>query len=541
VRVLRGLSTKSITAEFRIQQASSADAEEAFLFSTLFFDMGHAQLCITVSARTMEELLRARDAAEPDADVVELRLDGITNLALEAAIAGRRRPVIVTLRPQWEGGLFTGSEEEREQLLEAAVAHGAEYVDVEAAAAFANRLVRARRGRGVVLSMHTFGEPPADIPSRFEHLKSTGAEVIKLVIAVTSVSHMLPLFDIARRARIAGNGAKHVLIAMGAAGTSSRVLAERLGNCWTYAGDGVAPGQMPAERLLSEFQFRRITADAALYGVVGNPIAHSLSPAMHNAGFAALGLNAAYVQWEARDADDFVQFARMEGVSGASITAPFKVAMMQHVDEVDPVAQRVGAVNTLAVRNGVWIGTNTDVDGFLAPLMHRLDGRGLAGLRATVLGAGGAARAVAVALLDQGAEVTVCARRADAAQQLVNAAGGRVGAFPPRSGSWDLLVNATAAGSAGAPDSPMMGTRLDGQIVYDLVYAPAESRLLADAHEAGCLTIGGLEMLVAQAERQFELWTGHSPPAGLFMSAARKGDSPLRGTDPFFGKLLRDR
>jgi 3-dehydroquinate dehydratase/shikimate dehydrogenase len=188
-------------------------------------------------------------------------------------------------------------------------------------------------------------------------------------------------------------------------------------------------------------------------------------------------------------------------------------------------------VNALIVRDGRWIGANTDVDGFLTPLIGRM---ALKGTRATILGAGGAARAVAVALGSQGSAVTVCARRATAAGEVAALAGGIVGTWPPKPGSWDVLVNATSAGSGGPADDPMDGVRLDGEIVFDLVYAPARTPLLERAACEGCMTIGGLEMLVAQAERQFELWTGCRPPTGLFKSAAANAmdenqAAPVRG------------
>jgi len=464
----------------------------------------------------MEELRRGRDAAG-DADMVELRLDAVDRPDVVGALRDRRKPVIVTCRAQWEGGRFTGSEEERRRILESALALGAEFIDVEAAASFTRALLESRAGRGIVASEHLFGEPPADLPSRYAALRAMGAEVVKIAVQPSSLEQMLPLFDLGKPAGDE-SGQRHVLIAMGSAGFPSRVLAARLGNRWTYAGDGVAPGQMPASRFLRDFRFRRVCADAALYGVVGNPITHSRSPAMHNAGFAALGLNAVYVPLEARDADDFVRFARHSGLRGASITAPFKVSLMRHVDEIDPLARRVGAINTLIVRDGRWIGANTDVDGFLTPLMGRIR---LQGARASVLGAGGAARAAAVALADQGAAITICARRSEAARTIADAVNGIVGEFPPRTSSWDVLVNATPVGSDADPRNPMTGASLDGDIVFDLVYAPAETALLRSAREAGCQAIGGIEMLIAQAERQFELWTGQRPPAGLFEAAAQ--------------------
>jgi len=466
----------------------------------------------------MEELRRARDAAT-FADLVEVRLDLVDHPDALGAIEGRRRPVVVTCRAQWEGGGFQGSEEERERILSEAQNAGAEFIDVEAGAEFVATITRRRRGRGIVLSLHAFGEPPSDLLERARAMRSTGAEIVKIAIDAARVSDMLPLVRVADEPDFSDPDGidGHVLLAMGQPGVPTRVLASRLRNRWTYAGDAVAPGQIPAARLLGEFGFRRIHADATLYGVVGKPIAHSLSPVMHNAGFSALGINAVYVPLEASDVDDFVTFAREMHMAGASITAPFKVAMLSRVDETDEMARRVGAVNTLIVREGRWIGANTDVEGFLTPLIGRM---ALKGTRASILGAGGAARAVAVALGSQGAAVTVCARQPAAAKEVAALAGGTVGTWPPKPGSWDVLVNATSSGSGGATDDPMDGVRLDGEIVFDLVYAPARTPLLERAAREGCMTIGGLEMLVAQAERQFELWTGCRPPAGLFKSAA---------------------
>ena len=463
----------------------------------------------------MEELRRNRDAVE-GADLVEMRLDYVDRPDVAAALDGRLRPVILTCRPTWEGGRFAGPEEARRRILEQAIAAGAEFIDVEARAAFAPDLIRARRGRGVVLSAHIFGPMPADLEARWRSLKSSGAEVVKLAAEAQSLSDTLRIMALADTDRSELDPG-HVLIAMGEAGGASRVLVTRLRNRWTYGGAGVAPGQFTPARLLKEFRVRELRSDAVVYGVVGNPVGHSLSPAMHNAGFAHFGMNAVYLPLQAADAGDFVRFARAVGIEGASITSPFKIALMHEVDELEPLAKRVGAINTIIVRDGRWLGANTDVHGFSAPLSARMK---LKGVRAAVLGAGGASRAVAVALADRGASVAVCARRREPAREIAELAGGTIGDFPPRGGSWDVLVNAIPAGESAAVTSPIQGAPLDGEIVFDLVYAPAETKLLADARAAGCMTIGGLEMLVAQAERQFELWTGRVPPPGLFHKAA---------------------
>jgi shikimate 5-dehydrogenase len=175
-------------------------------------------------------------------------------------------------------------------------------------------------------------------------------------------------------------------------------------------------------------------------------------------------------------------------------------------------------VNTISVRDGRWIGLNTDADGFLEPLRKRMPK--LTGIRAVILGAGGAARGVGLALRREGARVAISARRPEAADIVAHAIGADVAAWPPVPGSWDLLVNATPVGGAAEPgDLPFAGP-FDGILVYDLVYDPGPTGLMRAAETAGCPAIGGLEMLVAQAERQFEIWTGQRPPAGLFAEAA---------------------
>lgn len=465
------------------------------------------QLCATVTGRSADEIRVARDAAV-DADLVELRLDAMERPDPAAALAGRRLPAIVTCRPLREGGGFRGSEEERRRILEDADALGAEFIDVEWDAGF-DDLIRRRGGRGVVVSRHDFSGTPANVCAILADLRRSGAEIVKLATTAQALSDLLPLLD----ARSSGES---ILIGMGTPGVVSRILAARFGSRWTYAGDGVAPGQLAAATLLQEFRFRRIRPDAAVYGVVGRPVSRSLSSAMHNAGFAALGLNAAYVPLEAADVDDFKRFADRVGLRGASVTIPFKRDIMRLLDEVSPLATAVGAVNTVLVSDGRWIGTNTDVDGFLEPLLRRT---ALRGRRATVLGAGGASRAAALALGREGARVTVAARRQAAAVAVAAAVGATAGDWPPPSGSWDILVNATPVGSRALPGSPI--DDVDGTgLVYDLVYDPDPTELMQRGASAGCRVIGGLEMLVAQAERQFEIWTGQRPPADLFAHAA---------------------
>ena len=474
-------------------------------------DVQHSLLCETVTAATTAGLRAARDASR--ADMVELRVDGVAGLDVAGALAGRSGPVLVTCRPVWEGGRFDGTEAERRAILEAALALGAEFVDVEWRAGF-DDLVQRHASR-VVLSMHDFDRVPVDLETRVRDMRSKGAGTIKVAVMARRLADMLSLLPIGRESSA-------VVIAMGDSGVPSRLLASRFGSRWTYAGRGVAPGQIPADRMIDEFRFRDARADTRVFGVVSRNAMVSLSPSMHNAAFAAAGIDAMYVPLSAASFDDFLEFASAIGVDGASVTIPFKLDALRAAANPDGVAREVGASNTLRRRDRVWDATNTDVAGFLAPLDEAFESP-LSGARAAVLGAGGAARAVVVGLRSRGARVTVHARRADQAADVARELGAVAAPWPPDPGSWDLLVNTTPLGGPSArSESPVPGARLDGRLVYDLTYGPGESRLIADARASGCRTLDGLAMLVAQAERQFEWWTGTRPQAGVMRAAAER-------------------
>ena len=457
----------------------------------------------------MAELRERRDAVS-GADLVELRLDHVTDLDVAGALSGRRTPVIVTCRAGWEGGQFKGSEDERLKILECALRLGAEYVDVEFKAAFVRDLIAVTGGRRIVVSSHDFEGVPGDLIDRLRAMRSMGAEISKLAVMAHSLSDNLHLLGLERAPNT-------VLIAMGSAGSPTRILASHFHSQWSYAGEGHAPGQISASRMVDQFGFRRITERTDVYGIVGSPLTHTVSPAMHNAAFRAAGVDAVYLPLVASSAEDFVAFAAALGVKGASITIPYKVDLFRRADHADDLALRVGAVNTYRREGVSWAARNTDVSGFLAPLTGRLD---LKQTRAAVLGTGGAARAVAVALASAGAAVTVYGRSRTKAEAVAASAGAAAAVFPVLPNSWDLLVNTTPLGMhPNVDDSPFDGP-FDGRLVYDLVYNPSETRLLRNAAAAGCEIIGGLDMLIAQAEDQSEWWIGRRPPAGLMREAA---------------------
>lgn len=452
------------------------------------------------------------------ADLVELRLDRLPAGVLGEVPPDARSRVLATCRAAWEGGAYRGTEEARHAVLRDALDAGVGYVDVEFRASFRRAIVEQQRARTVV-SLHDFTAMPPDLAETLAAMADERPAVVKVAVTATRLSDVIAL-------REAGRGIAtqpRVLIAMGQAGVATRVMPGHFGSCWTYAGDGVAPGQVAADRLRDVYRLGEISAEAQVLGVAGRPIGHSLSPVLHNAALAARGLDAVYVPLEAADIDDLLHAAEALGVRGLSVTAPFKHDALARATAADPATVRIGAANTLTRAADGWHATNTDVEGFLAPLRAR---RAIRGARVAVLGAGGAARAVVHGLAAEGADVTVYARRPEQATS-VAAPGASTGVWPPDAGSWDVLVNTTPVGTAPDVDrSPLsaaaLGSRLDGRLVYDLVYNPARTRLLTDAAERGALTLGGLDMLVAQAARQFEIWHGGAPPIDIMRAAVAR-------------------
>jgi 3-dehydroquinate dehydratase/shikimate dehydrogenase len=415
----------------------------------------------------------------------------------------------VTCRPAWEGGRFEASENERRVILAQALDRGAEYVDVEWRAGFTELIAQAPTR--VIVSSHDFAGVPTDLESRVRAMRQTGAAVIKIAITATRLTDTLPLIEIGR----AGSA---VVIGMGAAGLPTRLLAARFGSQWTYAGNAVAPGQIPAHTMVERYRFRSVGPETNVFGVVSGNAMHSLSPTLHNAAFAAAGLDAVYVPFQAAQFDDFLTFADALGVEGVSVTIPFKLDALHAAHRADDLTRAVGAANTLRRRDETWEATNTDVAGFLEPLETMLPDT-LRGARVAVLGAGGAARAVVVALTSRGAQVTVHARRLEQAQE-VAVLGATAALLPPAPESWDVLVNTTPVGGAVSRDeSPFPGGPFTGRVVYDLTYGPGDSRLVREARAAGCFVIDGLPMLVAQAEHQFEWWTGQRSIPGVMAAA----------------------
>ncbi|MBU1233394.1 MAG: shikimate dehydrogenase [Proteobacteria bacterium] len=266
-----------------------------------------------------------------------------------------------------------------------------------------------------------------------------------------------------------------------------------------------------------------INGKTALYGIVGNPVAHSLSPAMHNAALADLDINGVYLPFPAPDIEAAITGIRGLGIQGVSVTIPHKESVMALLDEIDPVAKRIGAVNTLILQadeNGKkLIGLNTDWLGATRALEEET---GLDGAHAVLIGAGGSARAIGFGLLERGADLILCSRTESRGRSMAEELRCPwVSLAEAEHLSGNILINATSVGmQPNTAVSPVPATILSRfQVVMDIVYAPLRTRLLQEAESAGCKTINGLEMLLYQGVAQFEQWTGRAAPVEVMRKA----------------------
>jgi len=259
---------------------------------------------------------------------------------------------------------------------------------------------------------------------------------------------------------------------------------------------------------------RKITASTQLCAIIGNPIGHSLSPLVHNAAFRHLGLDYVFVAFRVDRLQEAVRGIAALGLKGISVTIPHKVEVMACLDEIEPVARRIGAVNTIVNRDGKLVGYNTDWNGAMRALQDKIE---LQGKTAVVLGAGGAARAIAFGLKEKGAEPVILNRTVSKAEELASGLTCRFGGLELIDKlSFDLVINATSVGmSPDADRTPLNRTVLKNVLVFDTVYNPLKTRLIREAEENGCATVTGLEMFVNQAALQFELWTGQTAPLDI--------------------------
>jgi 3-dehydroquinate dehydratase/shikimate dehydrogenase len=473
---------------------------------------------VPVCEKDLSAFKSACERATAWADVIELRLDCLEPQNLSAAVSDLSSfelPLILTFRPSEQGGYRDLSREERLAFWKTNSAPGdTVWWDIEAD--LAHHL--APDWSRIIVSHHDFSGVPSDLEKIYERLVQTPARVIKIAVQANDVVDCIPVFALIDRAR--SEDRDIIAIAMGDAGIATRILGPSRGEFLTYGAldedSATAPGQANARTLRSLYNIDAINSETMVCGLVGQPVMHSVSPHIHNAAFAHEGVNGVYLPFEVSDVESFI--TRMVhphtkelnwNLRGLSITAPHKQTVMECLDWIEPQAQEIGAVNTIVVEKDRLLGYNTDAAGFIAPLHKRIGS--LNKKEVAIIGAGGAARAAVWALKQEGANVTLFVR--DVSKIKFQCKPLALASFK----EYDLVVNAT-------PVAPVTTEQLRGaRWVYDLVYNPIETKLLYDAREAGCETLGGLEMLVAQAKIQFELWTGVAPSESIMYRSALTG------------------
>ncbi|HYN84039.1 MAG TPA: shikimate dehydrogenase [Pyrinomonadaceae bacterium] len=523
-----------------------------------------ARICVPVRPRRASEIAEAVARASREADLVEIRFDHLDPAELEAAPAhvapllDSPATLVFTLRPREQGGARESADDEREhfwrrlarEMRRHADASGANpehergrlrhYADLELdggpSAETCAGLARVCR---IIRSHHDFAGGAQDLTRLYERLAATDADALKLAVTARDATDCVPVFRLLERARTERR--KLVAVAMGRAGVATRVLGPSRGAPFTYAAldaeNTTAPGQLTSQELRDLYRLDSTDSRTLVNGLVGSPVTHSLSPVMHNRAFAARGLNAVYLPFEVTDLEAFVRrmvrpaTRELEwNLRGLSVTAPHKTAVMSLLDRTTGRARLVGAVNTVTVESdGTLAGDNTDAEAFAAPLRDSSWPReltALRGARVALLGAGGAARAAAWALRERGARVTVFARDLGRALSLASDFDADAAPLEGASlGRFDLVVNATPLGTRGPLEesTPADAEQLRGaRLAYDLVYNPTDTLFMREARAAGCETLGGLAMLVAQGEEQFRLWTGEDAPAGVMRRAAEE-------------------
>jgi 3-dehydroquinate dehydratase/shikimate dehydrogenase len=481
--------------------------------------------------------------ASKGAQLVELRLDWLSHTPdVGRLLAGRPTPVVVTCRRARDKGLWRWTEEQRLMVLRAAIVSGAEYVDLEDdVAGTIRRFGPTQR----IVSHHDFDETPDDLEDIFKRMLDLDPDVVKIVTMANSPLDNVRLLKLAAASKV-----PTIAFCMGEFGVPSRILAGRYGAPFTYATFSqdrtMGPGQLTFEDMRDIYHYDQINAQTEVYGVVADPVAHSMSPLVHNAAFAHERLNKVYLPFRVpKDAliDTIYGFDWLP-VKGYSVTLPHKETVLSLTDQYEGPIRDLGAANTLFKgNNGVWHAANTDYDAALESLMHELNpdpGEGtdlalsaLAGRKVLLLGAGGVARAIGRGIVSHGGVLMISNRTKARAEELVEHFGCQLIDWQNRGAVYaDVLINCTSVGMhPNLDETPFAENWLrEGMVVFDTIYNPERTLLIKQARERSCKTITGVDMFVRQAARQFELFTGRSAPVETMRDVLRKAISAARAS-----------
>jgi 3-dehydroquinate dehydratase / shikimate dehydrogenase len=479
------------------------------------------RVCVAVTASDPSELIEKAEFLSRDNSFLEFRLDYISNPL--PAISRIKQflethggmSVIATCRRAASGGKFRGSIASQLNILSKASAAGCQLVDVELQTAQKTKpaqLQKLRDRSALILSFHDF-RGTKKLDETLQKMRAFPADFYKIVSTATTLSDNLTMIQFLGR-----QADNHSLVGlcMGEQGIISRVLGVRAGSVFTFAsagrGEETAPGQVTAQELRSVYRIDQVDVATRVYGVAGDPIAHSLSPAIMNAAFRRENVNAVYLALHAKTLKDLLNCVREIPIHGLSVTMPYKEAILPYLDNTDSHTTKIGACNTVVrAQDGKLYGFNTDTSGVVRPLERRLST--LQDAKILVLGAGGAARAAVFGLKERGAEVYILNRNLAAAKKLAHRAHARtLKRADLKKFSFDVIINATPVGMGNTRESPLQEKEINARYVFDMIYDPLETRLLKLAKERGAQIIPGIEMFVHQAARQFEIWTGKPAP-----------------------------
>jgi 3-dehydroquinate dehydratase/shikimate dehydrogenase len=422
---------------------------------------------------------------------------------------------IATCRRVASGGTFRGSIISQLDILAKAAASGCQLLDVELQTAIKCKpaqLQKLRTRAALILSYHDF-RATKKLEQTLEKMRKFPADFYKVVSTAATLFDNVTMIKF-----LAQESDKHSLVgmSMGEQGIISRVLGVRAGSVFTFASAGVgeetARGQVTAQELRNVYRIEQVDAATRVYGVAGDPVSHSLSPAIMNAAFRRENVNAVYLALHAKTLKDLLTCVREIPIHGISVTMPYKQTIVPYLDNSDSHTSKIGACNTVVrAQDGKLYGFNTDAAGIVRPLERRLST--LEHARILVLGAGGAARAAVFGLKERGSEVYILNRSAAPAQKLARQARARtVKRADLKKLAFDVIINATPVGMGNTRESPLQDKEINARYVFDMVYDPGETRLLKLAKERGAQVIPGIEMFVHQAARQFEIWTGKPAP-----------------------------
>lgn len=492
------------------------------------------KICAVVAAADAKSALKQLGCALHFTRTVELRLDWLRDDDEITQFLGelgarrvrdarvRRSTLIATCRRVVAGGKFRGSAANQLIYLAEALRAGCTWydLDIETASIAPRGLVDVLVGEGrQLLSAHFFKKAPASLGRVARALDAFRPDAIKVAARADSLAASVKVLELAR-----GRSSRVVAVPMGEAALPARVLALRHGSALAYAPveHDTAPGQVSLDAIVNLYRAGKLTRLTKVYGVIGDPIGHSLSPRLHNAGFQARKIDAVFLPFLVRELRDFLGAVGTLGIRGFAITLPHKQAILRHLDSCDPMAAAIGAVNTVVVSgSGKLHGMNTDYVGVLRTLERRI---ALRGSRVLIVGAGGAARAVAYALAQAGAAVCVTARRPKQAAALARAVGGEaVARSQVRREFFDAIVNSTPVGMHPHESaSPLAAYELNTRLVFDLIYRPCVTKLMQLAARRGIETVSGLDMFVAQGTAQWEIWTGRRAPVAPMLAAVKR-------------------